>query len=103
MHGIGLETLIAYWLAELPPPLLDWMVVMPFPAMQSLFDGLLPKGLQWYWKGDFVKTLPDEAKTNLLTPWRLALSASCMVARQFTSQVSFGSRSPAGSFAIEER
>ena len=21
----------------------------------------IPKGLQWYWKGDFVKTLPDEA------------------------------------------
>ena len=22
---------------------------------------MLPKGLQWYWKGDFVKELPDEA------------------------------------------
>jgi hypothetical protein len=22
---------------------------MPFPALQSLFDPLLPKGLQWYW------------------------------------------------------
>jgi hypothetical protein len=29
--------------------------------MQGLFDGLMPKGLQWYWKGDFVKDLPDEA------------------------------------------
>ena len=34
---------------------------MPYPALQSLFDGLLPEGLQWYWKGDFVKTLPDAA------------------------------------------
>jgi hypothetical protein len=34
---------------------------MPFPALQSLFDPLLPKGLQWYWKGDFVKDLPDRA------------------------------------------
>jgi hypothetical protein len=34
---------------------------MPFPAMQALFDPLMPKGLQWYWKGDFVKTLSDEA------------------------------------------
>ena len=34
---------------------------MPFPAMQALFDPLLPKGLQWYWKGDFVKSLPDDA------------------------------------------
>jgi hypothetical protein len=34
---------------------------MPFPALQGLFDPLLPKGYQWYWKGDFVKELPDEA------------------------------------------
>jgi FAD/FMN-containing dehydrogenase len=46
---------------ELPPPILDWMGPMPFPALQSLFDPLLPKGLQWYWKGDFVKELPDRA------------------------------------------
>jgi FAD/FMN-containing dehydrogenase len=26
-----------------------------------MFDGLYPKGLQWYWKGDFVKELSDEA------------------------------------------
>jgi FAD/FMN-containing dehydrogenase len=46
---------------SLPEPLADWMSEMPFPAMQALFDGLFPKGLQWYWKGDFVKELPDEA------------------------------------------
>ncbi len=46
---------------ELPPPILDWMGVMPFPALQGLFDPLLPKGLQWYWKGDFVQELPDAA------------------------------------------
>ena len=34
---------------------------MPFPAMQGLFDPFFPKGLQWYWKGDFVSSLPDEA------------------------------------------
>jgi FAD/FMN-containing dehydrogenase len=44
-----------------PPPLFNWMSEMPFPAFQSLFDPLLPKGLQWYWKGDFVRTLSDEA------------------------------------------
>jgi hypothetical protein len=27
----------------------------------ALFDPFFPKGLQWYWKGDFVKALPDEA------------------------------------------
>jgi FAD/FMN-containing dehydrogenase len=47
--------------AALPPPLLDAMAVMPFPALQALFDPLLPKGLQWYWRGDFVKDLPDAA------------------------------------------
>jgi len=46
---------------ELPPPILDWIGPMPFPAIQSLFDPLLPKGLQWYWKGDFVKQLSDQA------------------------------------------
>ena len=34
---------------------------MPFPAINALFDPFFPKGLQWYWKGDFVKSLPDEA------------------------------------------
>lgn len=45
----------------LPAPILDWMGEMPFTAMQSLFDGLLPRGLQWYWKADFVKELSDAA------------------------------------------
>ena len=34
---------------------------VPLPAMQSAFDGLYPKGLQWYWKADFVDELSDEA------------------------------------------
>jgi FAD/FMN-containing dehydrogenase len=34
---------------------------MPYPAMNSAFDGLVPRGLQHYWKADFVKTLTDEA------------------------------------------
>jgi len=46
---------------ELPPPLLDLMGALPFPALQSLFDPLLPKGMQWYWKGDLVKELSDRA------------------------------------------
>jgi FAD/FMN-containing dehydrogenase len=45
----------------LPKPMIDWTGPMPFPVVQSLFDGLYPKGLHWYWKGDFVKDLPDEA------------------------------------------
>lgn len=45
----------------LPEPLFNWMSTMPFPAMQGLFDPFFPKGLQWYWKGDFVNELSDVA------------------------------------------
>lgn len=33
----------------------------PYPALQASFDALLPAGLQWYWRGDFFRTIPDEA------------------------------------------
>ena len=48
-------------LDALPAPIFNWMGEMPFPAINALFDPFFPKGLQWYWKGDFVKSLPDEA------------------------------------------
>ncbi len=47
--------------ASLPKPIIDWAQPMPFTVIQTLFDTLYPKGLQWYWKGDFVKELPDAA------------------------------------------
>ena len=47
--------------AALPKPIIDWAQPMPYTVIQTLFDPLLPKGLQWYWKGDFVKELPDAA------------------------------------------
>jgi FAD binding domain-containing protein/berberine-like enzyme len=34
---------------------------MPYPMLQSMFDPLLPPGLQWYWRGDFFNEIPDEA------------------------------------------
>lgn len=34
---------------------------MPLPVMQQMFDALLPTGLQWYWRADFVNELKDEA------------------------------------------
>jgi hypothetical protein len=46
---------------SLCPPLVDLVSSMPYPALQSLFDALMPPGLQWYWKGDYVKEIPDEA------------------------------------------
>lgn len=47
--------------SSLPRPLFDWAQPMPYGNLQSLFDPMLPRGLQWYWKGDFVKALPDAA------------------------------------------
>ena len=55
------EKVMAKLLRSVPKPIFNWMGAMPFPAMQTLFDPFFPKGLQWYWKGDFVKSLPDEA------------------------------------------
>jgi hypothetical protein len=46
---------------ELPKPVVDWVGPMPFTALQSLFDPLMPKGMQWYWKGAYVKELSDKA------------------------------------------
>ncbi len=42
-------------------PALDLVGPLPHPALQSMFDGLYPPGLQWYWKADFVRELSDEA------------------------------------------
>ena len=42
-------------------PMYDDVAEVPYPALQSAFDALYPKGLQWYWRGDFVRTVPDEA------------------------------------------
>jgi hypothetical protein len=52
---------LAPLLDALPEPWFNWMGTMPYPAVQSMFDGLYPKGMQWYWRGDFVKSLPDAA------------------------------------------
>jgi FAD binding domain-containing protein/berberine-like enzyme len=43
------------------PPLLHAPHELPFPALQSFFDPLYPKGLQWYWRADFFGKLPDAA------------------------------------------
>ena len=42
-------------------PLLEVVGPMPYTAMQSLFDALVPPGLQWYWKGHFVDRSSKEA------------------------------------------
>jgi FAD/FMN-containing dehydrogenase len=44
-----------------PEPLMHGVQPMPHPALQSAFDGIYPKGDQWYWRADFVNEIPDEA------------------------------------------
>jgi FAD/FMN-containing dehydrogenase len=46
---------------DFSPPALELVGQMPFPALQTMFDALLPTGLQWYWSGDFLNELSDEA------------------------------------------
>ena len=48
-------------LRKFRPPAFEFFAPMPFPILQSMFDGLYTPGLQWYWKADFVKELTDEA------------------------------------------
>jgi FAD/FMN-containing dehydrogenase len=43
------------------PVALDLMGPIPYPALNSMFDALLPAGLQHYWKADFAEELSDEA------------------------------------------
>ncbi|HEV2012091.1 MAG TPA: FAD-binding oxidoreductase [Candidatus Limnocylindria bacterium] len=43
------------------PPALDGVQSMPFPALQSAFDALYPKGHQWYWRADFVDDISPKA------------------------------------------
>ncbi|HYK93995.1 MAG TPA: FAD-binding oxidoreductase [Thermoplasmata archaeon] len=42
-------------------PALHGVGPMPYPALNSMFDGLYPPGHQWYWRADFVKAINDDA------------------------------------------
>jgi FAD/FMN-containing dehydrogenase len=46
---------------EVAEPIFELVGPMPYPALQSMFDALYPPGDQWYWKGDFVRVLSDDA------------------------------------------
>jgi FAD/FMN-containing dehydrogenase len=41
-------------------PIFEHVGPMPYPAIQTLFDGLFPPGLQWYWRADFFNELGAE-------------------------------------------
>jgi hypothetical protein len=47
-------------------PLFEHVGEMPYPSVQTLFDGMLPPGLQWYWRADFFNEIPPEAAAQHL-------------------------------------
>jgi FAD/FMN-containing dehydrogenase len=42
-------------------PLLDGIAPLPVPVWNTAFDALYPPGDQWYWRGEFIREIPDEA------------------------------------------
>jgi hypothetical protein len=46
---------------DLAPVVAELVGPMPYPALNSAFDALVPPGLQHYWKANFVTELTDEA------------------------------------------
>ncbi|TDO35241.1 FAD/FMN-containing dehydrogenase [Kribbella sp. VKM Ac-2527] len=46
---------------EFAPVVAEMVGPMPYPALNSAFDALVPPGLQHYWKANFVTELTDEA------------------------------------------
>jgi FAD/FMN-containing dehydrogenase len=73
-HGDTFIAMVACWAGPLDqgekalqpfhdvaPVVAEHVGPMPYPALNSAFDGLVPPGLQHYWKASFVKELTDEA------------------------------------------
>jgi hypothetical protein len=73
-HGEPLALFVACWsgpieqgekalkpLHDVAPVVAEMVGAMPYPALNSAFDGLYPQGLQHYWKANFVKELTDKA------------------------------------------
>jgi len=73
-HGEPFCAIVACWAGPLArgeealqpirkagPIAAELVTPMPFPALNSAFDALLPPGLQHYWKASFATTLTDGA------------------------------------------
>lgn len=46
---------------DVAPVVAEMVGPMPYPALNSAFDVIFPKGIRSYWKGSFVKDLTDDA------------------------------------------
>ncbi|MBR9757376.1 MAG: FAD-binding oxidoreductase [Algicola sp.] len=42
-------------------PIIDFVGEMPMHQLNTLFDALYPKGLQWYWRAHFINDVSDES------------------------------------------
>jgi hypothetical protein len=75
-HGDRLALMTACWAGDLDqgervlkpfhdlaPVVAEMVGPMPYPALNSAFDGMYPPGLRHYWKANFVKELTDDAIT----------------------------------------
>ena len=73
-HGDTLCLVVVHWACpidqaekvlkpfrEVAPIVADGSGPLPYPALNGAFDALYPKGLRAYWKGAFLKNLPDAA------------------------------------------
>jgi FAD/FMN-containing dehydrogenase len=73
-HGDTFIAMVACWagpleegeralkpLHDVAPIVAEFVGPLPYPVLNSLFDPLLPPGLQHYWKANFVKELTDDA------------------------------------------
>jgi FAD/FMN-containing dehydrogenase len=47
-------------LRQFGPPLVDFLGPIPHPALNGMFDFTAPKGMQSYWKADFIGELNDD-------------------------------------------
>ncbi len=43
-------------------PVFEHVGRMPYPMIQTLFDGMMPPGLQWYWRADFFNDFRPEIR-----------------------------------------
>ncbi|GAA1478901.1 FAD-binding oxidoreductase [Nocardioides aestuarii] len=72
-HGEPFVALVACWagdpeegakalepVRDVGPTVAEHVGVMPYPALNSAFDALVPPGLQHYWKASFVTELSDD-------------------------------------------
>ena len=63
---------------EVAEPLFEFTPEMPYPMLQSMFDGIYPQGDQWYWKGSFMNELNDKAIAEHVRHGEVPTSKSTM-------------------------